>query len=97
MTDHWDGTERRTAVILADELKPKATVNAPVVMVLVGFAAMLFLQAAAIWSHGVILQNQRESEGFRRQITCFIVHNAQGETGTNVLTACGFLNLGVPK
>jgi len=96
MTD-WDGTERRSAVILAEELRPRSTVDAPVIMVLVGFAAMLLLQAAAIWSHGVILQNQRETEEFRRQITCFIVHNAQGDTGTNVLTTCGFLNLGVPK
>jgi len=97
MTEPWDGTERRTAVILADDLKPKNTVDAPIILVLVGFAAMLLLQAAAIWSHGQILQNQRDSEGFRRQITCFIVHNAQGETGTSVLTTCGFLNLGAPK
>lgn len=92
----WDGSERRTALILADELKPKReTVEAPVVLVLVGFAAVFLMQAVSIWSHGVILQNQRRDEQFRRQISCFVVHTAQGETGTGVLTACGFLDLGV--
>jgi hypothetical protein len=97
MTDHdhdWDGNERRAPVILAEQLRPKNTVEAPIVMVLVGFAALLLMQAAAIWNHGVIVQRQRESEQFRRQVSCYLVHTSQGETGTGVLTACGFIDLG---
>lgn len=97
MTD-WDGLERRSALILAEELKPKReTVEAPVVIVLVGFAAALLMQAAAIWSHGVIIQNQHRNEEYNQKFACYVVHTAQGESGTGVLTACGFLNLGVPK
>jgi len=84
-------------VILADDLKtPRATVDAPIVMVLVGFAAVLLMQAASIWSHGLILARMRASEDFRAQVTCYIVHSTQGETGPTVLTTCGFLTLGAP-
>lgn len=99
MTDHWDGLERREALLLAEELKPKReTVEAPVIMVLVGFAASLLLQAAALWGHGVILQHaDREAtkaEEFRRQITCYVGRVSQGRQGPEILTDCGFLNLG---
>lgn len=90
----WDGIERREAVILAEELQPRNTVNAPLVLVLVGFAAMLLMQAAAIWAHGEILRNQRENRVRDQQFACYIVHTSQGEAPTVALTACGFLNLG---
>jgi len=90
----WDGNERRLPVILAEQLAPKNTVNAPIVMVLVGFAAILLMQAAAIWSHGVILANQRTIDAKLDRFSCYVIHSTQGETGTGVLTACGFLNLG---
>lgn len=90
----WDGVERREAVMLAEELRPKETVNAPLVMVLVGFAAMLLMQAAAIWAHGELLHNQRDNEARDQQFACYIVHTSQGEAPTVALTACGFLNLG---
>jgi hypothetical protein len=94
MTD-WDGTsERRAPLILAAELQPKETVNAPVIMVLIGFAAMLLLQAAAVWSHGTLLQNQRHLIDQQQQFVCYVVRSTQGETGTGILTECGFLNLG---
>lgn len=94
MTD-WDGNERRANVILAEQLQPKNTVNAPIVIVLVGFAAALLMQAAAIWGHGVIIQNQRRSLENDRRFTCYIVRTSQGEATTAALTSCGFLNLGV--
>lgn len=93
MTDDWDGrTERRAPVILSAELQPKNTVNAPIVLVLVGFAAVLLMQAASVWSHGQILQNQQLSQERDRQFSCYIVHTSQGEAPTNALTACGFLD-----
>jgi len=92
--DEWDGIERRSTVILADQLKPKNTVDAPIVLVLVGFAAVLLMQAASIWSHGAIVQRQKDAEDFRRQVSCYLVRSSQGETGTGVLTACGFIDLG---
>jgi len=96
MTD-WDGTERRTAVILADELKPKNTVDAPIVLVLIGFAAVMLMQAAAIWGHGEMLRDHRENREQNQRFSCYVVHTSQGEAPTAALTACGFLNLGVPK
>lgn len=91
----WDGaTERRAPVILAEQLQPKNTVNAPLVLVLVGFAAMLIMQATAIWSHGVITQRLRDGQERDRQFACYIVHTSQGEAPTSALAACGFLNLG---
>lgn len=94
MTDCWDGTERRAPVILAEQLAPKNTVNAPIILVLVGFAAVLLMQAAAIWAHGELLKNQRDNRERDRQFACYIVHTSQGEAPTTALTACGFLNLG---
>lgn len=95
MTDTWDGLERRSAVIVAEELKAKReTVEAPIVIVLVGFAAILLMQAVSIWSHGVIIDNQRRNAEYNQKFACYVVHTAQGETGTGVLTACGFLDLG---
>lgn len=90
----WDGTERRATVTLAEELQPKNTVNAPLVLVLVGFAAILIMQSAAIWQHGVLTGLMRDGAARDRQFSCYIVHTSQGETPTAALTACGFLNLG---
>lgn len=102
MTDHWDGMERREAVIVAEALRPKReTVEAPVVIVLVGFAATLLMQAASLWGHGVMLQRHNEEAArqaeFRRQLNCFVVKYTQGAQGIDVLTACGFLSGGVTK
>lgn len=99
MTNDWDGMERRQPVIVAEALKPRReTVEAPVVMVLVGFAATLLMQAASLWGHGVILDHHddeaaREAE-FRRQLNCFVVKYTQGAQGIDVLTTCGFLSGG---
>jgi hypothetical protein len=95
----WDGEERRATVKLADELKCKETVDAPIVMVLVGFAAVLLLQAAALWGHGVIAHaDQKRADAaarFEQRITCFIVRFSQNrQQGPEVLTDCGFLNTG---
>lgn len=94
MTDDWDGSERRVPVLLAEQLQPKNTLNAPLVLVLVGFAALLLMQAASMWSHGLLLGNQRDATERDRQFACYIVHTSQGETATSALTACGFLDLG---
>ena len=88
----WDGIERRAPVLLAEQLQPRNTVNAPVVLVLVGFAAVLLMQAASIFTHGTILDKQQEGAEFRDRITCYVIHTSQGETGVAVLTACGFLD-----
>lgn len=97
MTNDWDGMERREALIVAESLKPKReTVEAPIVIVLVGFAAILLMQAVSLWGHGVILDHHdqeaaREAE-FRRQLNCFVVKYSQGAQGIDVLSACGFLS-----
>lgn len=88
--------------MLADSLRPpvarKPTVEAPIVMVLVGFAATLLLQAAALWGHGTLDHHQdteaRQQAEFRQQLTCFVVRFTQGRQGTDVLTDCGFLTVG---
>ena len=89
----WDGIERREPVILAEQLQSKNTVNAPLVGVLVGFAAVLLLQVAAIWSHGTIIQNQREILDGQDRFACYVIRTAQGQAA-DVLTQCGFINLG---
>lgn len=99
MTSDWDGIERREAQVLAESLRPRRpTIEAPVVMLLVGFAASLLLQAAALWGHGVIAQQQDKEAAragvFREQLTCFVVRLTQGRQGTDVLTDCGFLTVG---
>lgn len=98
----WDGIERRETVTLAEALKPPADrVDAPTVMVLVGFAAILLLQTASLWGHGLLAdrqtKNEERDELFRQQITCFVVNATQGKQGTDVLTTCGFLNTGGKK
>lgn len=100
MTD-WDGIERREAAILAEHLATataKQSVEAPIVIVLVGFAAVLLLQVASLWGHGVIAGAARhedeKQEEFRRQIACFIIKASQGKQGPDLLTDCGFLTLG---
>jgi hypothetical protein len=98
MTD-WDGTERREVEMLTTRLRPKRpTFEAPVVGLLVGFAAMLLFQAASLWGHGIIDQHQdaeaKRADQFRTQLTCFVVRFTQGRQGTDVLTDCGFLTVG---
>jgi hypothetical protein len=91
----WDGTtERRTPMLLAEELRPKQTVEVPIVMVLVGFAAVLLLQVAAIWSHGTIIHNQGRLLDNEDRFTCFVVRTTQGAAPADVLTECRFLNVG---
>lgn len=95
----WDGIERREAEMLAESLRPRrAAIEAPIVMLLVGFAATLLLQAAALWGHGIIDQHQdaeaKRADQFRTQLTCFVVRFTQGRQGTDVLTDCGFLTVG---
>jgi hypothetical protein len=101
MTD-WDGIERRQPMILADTLHPKReTVEVPLVLVLVGFAAVLLLQAASLWGHGILADHQRkdaaDNDVFRKQISCFVIKVTQGRQGPDVLTDCGFLIGGGPK
>lgn len=97
MTPSWDGIERRETAMLAEQLKPKNVVDVPIVGVLVGFAAVLLLQAAAVWSHGEILQNQHQILEEQDRFACYVVRTSQGAVPADVLTECGFLNVGVAR
>jgi hypothetical protein len=97
--NEWDGTERRAPNVIAEALaaRPRNTVEAPVVVVLVGFAATLLMLAVSIYSHGLIIQHQRQLMESTRQFACYIVHTSQGEPPNQALSACGFITLGGVK
>lgn len=82
--------------MLAESLaaRERTTVEAPLVMVLVGFAAVLLMQAMSIWSHGLILGNQRRLIDTDRQFACYVVHTSQGAAPNQALSDCGFITLG---
>lgn len=76
----------------------KEAVQVNVAILVVGFAAVIILQIASLVGHSIISGRERAhdeaSERFRRQISCFVVGTAQGKTGTDLLTTCGFIQIG---
>lgn len=96
--NEWDGvTERRQAYRIADQFRHE-TIQVNSAVMIVGFCAVILLNIAALVGHGIISGNDKDhaekSERFREQISCFVVGSAQGKTGTDLLTACKFIQLG---
>jgi hypothetical protein len=99
MTDEWDGKERREAVLADERTRANgATVEVPVTVVIVGFVAVVLLQLAALAGHALLSNHQdsefREAREARQQIGCFVIGITQGKAGQELLTDCGFLNVG---
>lgn len=95
----WDGlTERRRSQIAAHNLY-RETIQVSAGVVIVGTAAILLLLCAVLIGQAFLSgdhkEENRESEEFRRQISCVLVGGAQGKNGTDLLTQCGFIRLGV--
>lgn len=99
MTD-WDGTERRAANLVNAQSQARQAVEVPVVILIVGFAAVVLFQMAALIQHALINADvEREAKAAaqaRSQISCFVVGTAQGRLGSDLLTTCGFLRIGNP-
>ena len=98
MTEPWDGlTERRASYRLAESLRHE-TIQVNSAVMIVGFCAVIMLNIAALVGHGFLSshgkEHARRSERFREQISCFVVGSAQGKTGTDLLTACKFIQIG---
>lgn len=95
----WDGTERRQ-VVLADERTRSngSGVEVPAATLIVGFAAVVLMQVAALIGHAVLSRDQlaerEEAREARRQISCFVVGITQGKPGADLLTSCGFIKVG---
>ena len=93
----WDGIERRAAVLADHQSKPngKSPVEAPTALILIGFVAVILLQAAGMYSH-ILIERDMEEESKRsarvdESLTCYLVKFTQGGTGLQLLSDCGFL------
>lgn len=95
MDDEWDGVERRSAMLADERTRANGQgIEAPTVIVVVGFVAVLLLQAGALIQHALLAHEHAEAERFRKQITCFVVSTVQGKSGTDLLATCDFLKIG---
>lgn len=104
MDDGWDGSERRAAALAAEAVKPNGkAVEAPLVVVIIGFAAMVLLQIGGLIGHAVLSGNGEEesdkAEIFRRSVSCFLFEIARPEEDgpidrADVLARCGLLGTG---
>ena len=96
--DCWDGIERRETVLADQRTRANGgTVEVPLVTVIIGFAAVVLLQLAALWGHAVLSDHVDGEAQRSRQVdaslTCYVVKVTQGQAaGPAILIDCGFLN-----
>lgn len=95
----WDGQERRQTMLADERTRLNGSaVEVSSVTLIVGFVAVVLLQAAALIGHGVLSSHQdrefAEAKRAREQIACFVIGITQGKSGPDLLTACGFLKVG---
>jgi hypothetical protein len=72
-------------------------VEIPVSAVLLSVIAMLVLQVSAIVGHRALHREHAQKadvdSAHQRAVTCYVVRITQGQTGPDVLTECGFIEL----
>lgn len=91
----WDGlTERRAAGFADQRSRARETIEVPIVVLVIGFTAVVLFQIGALIQHAVLSHDHDADRDFRRQVNCLIVGQAQGKTGADLLSTCGFLRLG---
>lgn len=99
--EHWDGTERRTAALIAQSYRTdRRTTPIPMIVLIVAAVAIALFELGALWGHTIMTDRINEAEAhneaFRRAITCYVVRVTQGKATPDILTECGFIESPVP-